>query len=609
MRLNLGKANDEQVVGFDLPTLIETRALVVANSGGGKSYALRKLLETTHGSVQQIVIDLEGEFSTLRERFDYIVVGKGGDVPAAPKTAELLAQRLLELQVSAICDLYELKAHDRVRFVRLFLEGLMKAPKSLYHPVMIVIDEAHLFAPQQGDCESYAAVIDLCTRGRKRGFCAVLATQRLSKLHKDACAELLNKMIGRTSLDIDQKRAADELGFIGKEDRLGLRMLRPGEFHVYGPALRSNGREETGVISFRVGEVLTRHPKVGARQIELPPAPTARVKEVLGKLVDLAQEAERKERTEAELKGEISDLKRKLTIAEKGANLKPCGHEEELARLRAENKLQGNVIKSLHVFKKSVERRIVSMQQGLTDLQKTINDQLAGHFLDEAARIQERLGVPKTSNLRPKTVQVPKDVKKAVHVEDMSLYRSRKERSWEIARNRDRAFAPKITDPTADITNSQQKILNVAAWIQQFGISPIPVGMLAAHAGYSAGGGAFNNLLSRLNVLGFIRRPGGGMIELTPTGEAVARPEEHIDGDVIESWYAKIGNSKARMLKLLVDDYPNAYTKAELAEKLGEAAGGGAFNNKVSALKTLGLVEYPAVGMVKASELLFVGAK
>ncbi len=593
MKLNLGKTGDEQIVGFDLPTFIETRALVVANSGGGKSYALRKLLEATHGSVQQIVIDLEGEFSTLRERFDYIVIGKGGDVPAAPKTAELLAQRLLELQVSAICDLYELKAHDRVRFVRLFLEGLMKAGKALYHPVMIVIDEAHLFAPQQGDCESYAAVIDLCTRGRKRGFCAVLATQRLSKLHKDACAELLNKMIGRTSLDIDQKRAADELGFVGKDDRLGLRMLKPGEFHVYGPALRSHGREETGVIAFRVGEVLTRHPKVGARQIEAPPAPTARVKEVLGKLVDLAQETERKERTELELKGEITDLKRKLTIAEKGVNLKPCNHEEELARLRAENKLQSNVIKSLHVFKKSVERRIVSMQQGLTDLQKTINDQLAGHFLEEAARIQERLDSGNTSNPGPEIKQVPKVVKKVVQAGGTSPVPG---------------IAPKHSD-TPELSRTQQKILNVAAWIQQYGVAPIPVGMLAAHAGYSVGGGAFNNLLSRLNVLGFIRRPGGGMIELTSMGEAVARPEEHIDGDVLESWYAKIGNSKARMLKLLVDDYPNVYTKSELAEKLGEAAGGGAFNNKVSALKTLGLVEYPAPGMVKASELLFVDTK
>jgi DNA helicase HerA-like ATPase len=38
----------------------------------------------------------------------------------------------------------------------------------------------------------------LATRGRKRGFCAVAATQRLSKLHEGRAAECNNKLIGRT---------------------------------------------------------------------------------------------------------------------------------------------------------------------------------------------------------------------------------------------------------------------------------------------------------------------------------------------------------------------------------------------------------------------------
>lgn len=415
MKLNIGKTDQGKAVGFDLPTLIETRMLVVANSGGGKSYALRKLLESTHGLVQQIVIDLEGEFSTLREQYDYIVAGKGGDVPATPKTAELLAQRLLELKVSAICDLYELKAHERVKFVRLFLESLLRAPKSLYHPVLVVIDEAHHFAPQVGDCESYAAVIDLCTRGRKRGLCAVLATQRISKLHKDACAEMLNKMIGRTSLDIDQKRAADELGMIDKASRINLRNHRPGEFDIYGPALLVDGKEDTGVVSFRVGEVKTRHPKVGNRQLESAPAPTAKVKDILAKLIDLPREAEEQARTADDLRKEITDLKRKLTLAEK-SQVKACNHEEEIAKLRAEIKLKSGVLNSLHAFKNSVTRRIVSMQQSLADLQKTIDNQLAGHFLEESERIHLKYEQPVAFKILPKTERAPRDVRNSEHV-------------------------------------------------------------------------------------------------------------------------------------------------------------------------------------------------
>lgn len=48
----------------DLDALVDTRLLVQANSGGGKSWCLRRLLEQTHGKVQHLVIDPEGEFSS-----------------------------------------------------------------------------------------------------------------------------------------------------------------------------------------------------------------------------------------------------------------------------------------------------------------------------------------------------------------------------------------------------------------------------------------------------------------------------------------------------------------------------------------------------------------
>jgi len=47
----------------------------------------------------------------------------------------------------------------------------------------------------------------------------VVATLRLSKLHKDTAVECNNKLIGRTGLDVDVKRATVELGFC-----LGVRM-------------------------------------------------------------------------------------------------------------------------------------------------------------------------------------------------------------------------------------------------------------------------------------------------------------------------------------------------------------------------------------------------
>jgi hypothetical protein len=301
-------------VSVDLDRLVSSRLLVQANSGGGKSRALRQLLEETHGRIQHIVFDPEGEFSTLREHFDYVVAGKEGDVHASPKTAKLLCRRLMEVQASAILDLYDLSLHERREFVKLFLTELMALPRALWRPCLVVIDEAHVFAPQVGESQALEAVITLCTQGRKRGFSALLATQRISKLHKDAAAELLNKLVGRTGLDVDVKRAGDELGMT-KEARLDLRSLEPGEFFVYGPAISNE------IQRVRTGPVKSRHPEPGSLGAIAPP-PSEKVKQLLAaELADLPQQAEAEARTIADLEKQLRETKSLLKKAQSGVGL------------------------------------------------------------------------------------------------------------------------------------------------------------------------------------------------------------------------------------------------------------------------------------------------
>lgn len=346
-------------VSVDLSRLIGTRLLVQASSGAGKSWLLRRLLEQSHGKVQQIVIDPEGEFSSLREKYDYVLAARhGGDTLADPRTAKLLAERLLEVGVSAILDIYELPSHDRVRFVRLFLEALVDAPKKLWHPVLVVLDEAHVYCPESGEAESANAVKGLCSRGRKRGFCAVLATQRLSKLAKDAAAELNNKLIGRTSLDVDMARAGDELGFT-KADRLKLRNLEDGEFYAFGPAL------SRVVTQVHVGGVKTMHPKAGGLAAVVP-APSAKIKALLPKLSDLPAEAEAREKTVAELRADLATARRELTEAK-----------------RAQPKVETKTIEKSVVKAKDLARiqtlidRALSASGAMAVVAKTISDALA----------------------------------------------------------------------------------------------------------------------------------------------------------------------------------------------------------------------------------------
>lgn len=201
-------------VSVDVGRLVASRLLIQANSGGGKTRTLRRLLEQTHGKVQHLVIDPEGEYHTLREKFDYILAApKGGDTAAHPRTAKLLAEKLLQLGVSAILDIYELDPYQRQAFVKVFLQALVDAPRELWHPALVVLDEAHVYAPEGKESESTRAVEALASRGRKRGYSLVVATQRLAKLSKNVAAECSNKLIGRCTLDVDIKRAAEELGF------------------------------------------------------------------------------------------------------------------------------------------------------------------------------------------------------------------------------------------------------------------------------------------------------------------------------------------------------------------------------------------------------------
>lgn len=211
MKFAIGKSAEGKVE-MDLVRLIGTKALAVANSGGGKSWLFRLIAEQTLPTTQTIIIDPEGEFSTLRERHDILIVARDGEIQPDPKTAKLLARKLAELRISAVIDLYDLHPQARRSFVRQFADAIVDLPKTLWGPKIVMVDEAHMFCPEKGhgEAESTNAIIGLMSLGRKRGLCGILATQRISKLHKDAAAECNNVFIGKTTLDVDQRRAGDD---------------------------------------------------------------------------------------------------------------------------------------------------------------------------------------------------------------------------------------------------------------------------------------------------------------------------------------------------------------------------------------------------------------
>lgn len=595
----------------DLNVLTDTRALIQANSGGGKSHTIRRLLEQTHGKIQQIVVDPEGEFSTLRERGDYVLAARQhGDTIVDPRSAKLLAEKLLQLGVSAILDIYELKAHERIRFVRFFLEALVDAPKELWHPALVVVDEAHVFCPQVGEAESAGAVIDLATRGRKRGYCAILATQRLSKLHKDAAAECNNKLIGRTGLDVDMKRAADELGLVGREEIHKLRTLEPGEFFAFGPAFGA------GVKRIKVGPVKTSHPKAGSRIHVEPPPPTEKVKKLLPQLSDLPAEAEERAKTIDEARKEIAQLKRERTQLQKGV---PVATKEKIVeKVVADPKLAALVgrmraaveeamkfvieVNAKDFFSKageSVDQAAMqqaierAVQQAVKLLDQRVASQVTEfeQFKKQGARILRRL----QELLDDDRVKVAVTVK---HQEAFAV--SPAQRPPAASRN---------GHPTTDgLNRPQQRILDALAWLENVGLKDAERPQLGFLADASSRSSAFMNNLGALRTAGMIAYPREGVVALTEPGRAIANaPEEILTKEALQrAVLAKVTRPQGRILEAVIAAYPDSLTREEVGAAAEASTSSSAFMNNLGFLRGLGLIDYPASGQVKACPVLFL---
>lgn len=561
-KITIGHEPSGKAVTIDLDLLLRTRMLLQANSGKGKSWLLRRLAEQLFGKVQVIIIDPEGEFATLREEFDFVLVGKGGETAAHPKIAAMTAQRLLELRACAVCDLYEMKPSERHAYVKAFMEALLDAPKTLWHPLVIILDESHTFCPEKGSGESEAseAVIGMATRGRKRGYCLVAATQRLGKFRKDAASELLNVGIGGTFIDIDRKRAADALGVYGQDlhpffDEI--RMLDKGRFYFLGPAV------STERVLVNVGPVQTTHPEAGsARHAAEPPPTPQKIKALLPSLADLPKEAEEKARS-------IADLQKQLREA-----------KAELAKRPTEIQTVTET--------KTVEVEVITKAQIL---------ELANIVGGIAAAVQQLKGVSEA---------IAQGITRATATHNRPQIALRPQ------------VAPRPSSPTlriekkpqiesnGDLSGPEKRILNAIAWLNSIGVEDPEQTAVAFLAGYTIGGGAWGNPRGRLNQRGFVEYLPGDRIRLTDEGRAHAEcPDAPLDAEELQRRILqRLPGPEQRILSILLSNR-DGMSNEDLAAAAGYAPTGGAYGNPRGRLRSLGLIEYRS-GLVVPKPLLFL---
>lgn len=570
----------------DIRKLLAERLLATSRSGGGKSWLLRKILEETHGKVQQIVIDPDGEFASLRAEFDYLVCKpEGGDLALEPGMARILARKLMETGASAILDIYDMEPDDRQEFVALFLHELMNLPRELWHNLLVVMDEAHLFAPEGQRTPAGRAVIDLATRGRKRGFGLVLATQRLASLNKNVAAQMINKAIGGTGLDLDLTRSMGEIGSKSKEREKEIKHLKTGEFLFYGPAFSLQEPQK-----FKVGMVKTRHPEAGAGLMQATPAPSAQILAIIAKsLVDLPKQAEKVAETEAELRQELARMQVELrSVKGKGAisqeeHLRILNHEIGIAASKGYAEAESKAYEVAGKLRQMLGDAMDLLPRTGIRVQAPVNSQEvpAAAFLDNTpGKSFWRLDTPDTfqdravANIRAGVDTLIKETK------------------------------PAKLDGQETFKKGAREILGQLVAAMPKGWTRNQVATLVTMSPTS---GTFSTYLSNLKQADMIKDE-GGILFATPRGrqwmgkdapKASKSPEE-----MLALWMQRLKLGARRMLQaLLLPQSRHGISRASLAHLVGMEVTSGTFSTYLSHLKKNGLIEFRD-GMFQASSML-----
>jgi uncharacterized protein len=562
------KVSDSLTLPIDAVTQV---LATIGRRGAGKTYLATMIAEQMlDAGAQVIILDPIGLWWGLRLKADgkskgkeiFIIGGRRGDVPISIEAGARIARLLVEKPISAIIDISEFRTGERKRFAADFAEEFFHLKKQQTSPVHIFIEEAQLFAPQFprptrkdekfSEAEMLGAFEQIIRLGRNYGIGATCITQRPQSVNKEVlnqteCLFVL-QVNGRQERDALQRwveeHSASDRALVGE-----LPGLHQGEGFVWSPSWlrifeRMHFAKKTTFDS-------TATPKVGATQ-------KARV---LTKL-DVAA-----------LK---SDLEEVITRAQKDD---PQALRKRIAELERELKKKPAPAKEPQI--------------DTATLLKPIRSQLAKYSeqLRKAQHVARQLVVVLESDDIEATIEA--------YVKNASV--AYKERTSEPK------MRPAVQPSNDGLTGPEQRILDAIAWFEAIGVEDPEQPAVAFLAGYSFKSSSYTvprSILARKQTVEYMAN---GRIQLTPKGRALAHDTDTpaTNAGLHHMIYAKLPGPEGRLLRPLIEAYPDAMTNEDLAHDAGYSAASSSYSVPRSRLKSFGLIEYPASGQVRARDILF----
>lgn len=559
---------------LDLPPEAHTETFgVVAMRGQGKTYlGLVIAEEMRKAGLPVVVVDPIGVCWGLRSNatgkgdgLDFLVIGGDhGDFPLEKEGGKLIADLVIDHRASVVLDLSHLRKGAAVRFMTDFAEQLYHKNRE---PIHLVVDEADAFAPQQlrgarADPEGnparlLGAMEDLVRRGRARGIGLTLITQRPAVLNKNVLTQVAGlfmlRLVGPQDLDAVERwvRASADLS-VWQELRRELVGLPKGVAYLWSPGFLDITDPQRVHVRRRETFDSSATPTGRSRK-----APAAKLRPV-----DVESYAERMaavvERTKAndprELKAEIRKLRTEL--AKKPAASEPV---------------------------EIVEIQVPPELRPFLDFLDAQDRERKAHADKVNAAIRKMLKQPKAKRApvraRP-TATTPTPTRKGTGA----------------------AAAPERNG----IPPARRRILDALAWLESIGLATADRSQLAFLSDASPKSSAYGNNLGAMRTEGLLEYPGRGRVMLTDDGRALADTTDvpTTAEELQDQVRRKLPPAKWRILEVLLEVYPDAVERADLAARAGASPTSSAYGNNLGALRTLGLLDYPDRGYVVAAPVL-----
>jgi len=577
--------------GLNLPIDLATQTiLIVGKRGSGKSTTCVRLAEQFFkAKIPFVSIDPTDTWYGLKASKDgkgpglgvYIFGGRHADLPLESTAGALVADVVVDHRISAVLSIKHFSGRERGRFVSDFADRL-------YHrntePLHLFLEEAHEVAPQQpfkGEEEMLGRVTRIWKLGRSSGLGGSAITQRPASLSKNITTQAEVLIVHRILGPQDVAAIREWIKYHGESDQVlsQLSGLKTGEAWLWAPDF-----PEGSPIGLRRVKILDREtfnssatPKAGERQTEpkvLAPVDLDALRSKMAATIERSKADDPKE-LRKKLAAKDAEI-RKLT-----AGIKPVD-PEALERARQEG--ADNAARQFRGETKKLQDKIKDTAQLLAGIRGSFDK--ACEILNEAC-LGEIKAVPFTE-----VMSRPNQRFKAPAFRPTPPILPRRNKV--------------VVEDDGNLTGPEQRILDAIAWMESIGVNQPEQPAVAFLAGYRIGGGAWNNPRGRLRTRGLVEYAGNCVL-LTEAGRALAnKPDTPATTEGLHAAImARLRGPEQKILRVILERYPHSISNEECAAEAGYSLGG-AYNNPRGRLRTLGLIEYPSGGMLRARNILFL---